>query len=183
MTEEYVEQNEQKEVKETKECHCADNKFLKGCGVAVLIFLGAFCAFYVLADFYIKSLFMPFGFSERRIEKMFDKNMKMMDDFAKENRKISVKTSNVIHMEKTDNYYKITIDLKAFDNNVNNVHVTKSGNILSIQGRSIKKSKHNESISEFSQSYMFDDDVKLQDMSEETKGNYYIITIPIDSKD
>ena len=53
-----------------------------------------------------------------------------------------------------------------------------NGNILNINGQSIKKSRKNEQISEFQQSYMFGDNVNLKEMTKETKGHYYIITVP-----
>ena len=69
--------------------------------------------------------------------------------------------------------------MRAFDNNENNVQVLTNGNILTIRGRSIRKSKNNEQISEFQQNYMFGENVKLNDLTKETDGNYYIVTIPI----
>ena len=74
------------------------------------------------------------------------------------------------------------IDLRAFENNENNVQVSTNGNILTIVGRSIRKAPNNEQISEFQQNYMFGDNVKLQDLTKETNGNYYIITIPIEEE-
>ena len=69
--------------------------------------------------------------------------------------------------------------MKAFDNNDKNVNVTTNGNILTINGRSVKKTKNNEQISEFQQNYMFGDNVKLEELTKETEGNYYVIKIPI----
>lgn len=69
--------------------------------------------------------------------------------------------------------------MRAFDNNENNVQVLTNGNILTIRGRSIRKSKNNEQISEFQQNYMFGENVKLNDLTKETDGNYYVVTIPI----
>ena len=71
--------------------------------------------------------------------------------------------------------------MRAFDNNENNVQVLTNGNLLTINGRTIKKSKHNEQISEFQQNYMFGNNVKLQELTKSTNGNYYTITIPIDN--
>ena len=55
----------------------------------------------------------------------------------------------------------------------------KSGNILTIVGRTIRKSKNDEQISEFQQNYLFGSNVKLEDLTKETYGNYYVINIPI----
>ena len=119
--------------------------------------------------------FMP----PRNLEQMVMKDMKSMDNMLRADRKMMHKAANVIHFEKTKDYYKIIIDLRAFDNNENNVQVLTNGNILTIRGRSIRKSKNNEQISEFQQNYMFGENVKLKDLTKETDGNYYVVTIPI----
>ena len=103
------------------------------------------------------------------------KDMKSMENMFKADRKMMHKAANVIHFEKTKDYYKIIIDLRAFDNNENNVQVLTNGNILTIRGRSIRKSKNNEQISEFQQNYMFGENVKLNDLTKETDGNYYVV--------
>ncbi len=147
---------------------------------ALITFIAAFCAFYTVMDWHMKSLFppeiRPFG---PRFERTFQKDMYRMNKMLKEDQKIAREAANVIHLEQTRDYYKILIDLRAFDNNVNNVQVTANGNILTIHGRSIKKSKHNEQISEFQQNYMFGENVKLNELTKETEGHYYVVTIPI----
>jgi HSP20 family molecular chaperone IbpA len=86
-------------------------------------------------------------------------------------------------MEQTPDFYKISIDLKAFDNNENNVNVSANGSILSISGRTVKKAKHNEQISEFQQNYLFGENVKLEKLSKETHGDILLIKIPIDNEE
>ena len=54
---------------------------------------------------------------------------------------------------------------------------------MTINGRSIRKSKNNEQISEFQQNFMFGDNVRLKDLTKETNGHYYVITIPIGESD
>ncbi len=167
---------------------CANHPIMKSLMVGLLIFLGAFCAFYVVADWHLKSLLRPtfgsgFGSSPRRIEHMMKKEMRAMDHMLQSEKKFAQRTGNIIHMQQSAGGYKIAIDLRAFDNNENNVQVTTNGNILTINGRSIRKSKNNEQISEFQQNYLFGDNVRLSDLTKETQGNYYIITIPIDDND
>lgn len=167
---------------------CANHPIMKSLLIGLLIFLGAFCAFYVVADWHLKSLLRPafssgFGPSHRRIEHMMKKEMRAMDKMLQPERKIAQKTGNIIHLQQSGDFYKISIDLRAFDNNENNVQVTTNGNILTINGRSIRKSKNDEQISEFQQNYLFGDNVKLSDLTKETQGNHYIITIPIGDND
>jgi len=180
-----MEENQNTETTVIKESNrtCSNPSIWKAIMCGLLTFLGAFCAFYVVSDWHFKRMMhsqMPYR-EFNMAEKMMKKDMKDMDKmFRHQEKKLMQKASaNVIHMERTDDEYKVFIDLRAFDNNENNLQVTTNGNILTINGRSIRKSKHNEQISEFQQNYMFGENVKLADLTKETNGNFYIITIPI----
>ncbi len=176
--------NEESKVRREEYPMCANHPVMKTMFVGVLIFLGAFCAFYVVADWHFKTMMQPrFMPSPRRIEHMMQKDMRAMDRALAKERKFAQKAGEIIHLEQSGDVYKIIIDLRAFDNNVNNVQVTANGNILTINGRSIHKSRRNEQISEFQQNYMFGENVKLKDLTKETDGNYYIITIPIEENE
>lgn len=166
-------------------CICDKHPILKSILCGLLIFLGAYCAFYTVADWHFKRIFTPPYLRnakaiEHHINKDFEKADKM---FAQDLRMPyafkNAKNMNIIHLKKEDDEYKVFIDLKAFDNNDKNVNVTTNGNILTINGRSVKKTKNNEQISEFQQNYMFGDNVKLEELTKETEGNYYVIKIPI----
>lgn len=167
-----------------RRCLSEEHPFWKAILCALMIFLGSYCAFYTVSDWHYKrmlsSAMMPFNL--KAAEHFIQKDINKMDKMFKN------ETGNfwgqrggtkVIHIEQEDNAYKIMIDLRAFDNNEKNLQVSTNGNILTITGRSIRKSKNNEQISEFQQNYLFGDNVKLSDMTKQTNGNYYIITLPI----
>lgn len=166
---------------EKKDCPvCANHPLMKTIFIGLLIFLAAYCAFYTVADWHMKRLMPPeFRHFPRKMDRMFEKDMRMMDNMLKEDGVMSKRAANVIHLEQGKNEYKVIIDLRAFDNNENNVQVLTNGNILTINGRTVKKSKNNEQISEFQQSYMFGENVRLKDLTKTTNGNYYVVTIPI----
>ena len=166
-------------VKEEYRPMCSNHPIMRTLFTGLLIFLGAFCAFYVIADWHFKRFFSPQFMNPSRMERMARNDMRAVDKMFKESKDFSRKSAHVIHLEQAKDFYKVIIDLRAFDNNENNVQVSTNGNILTINGRSIRKSKNNEQISEFQQNYMFGNNVRLSDMSKETNGNYYIITIPI----
>ncbi len=174
--------NTEETVVEKNHTNCNHTSPMKIIMIGLLIFIGAFCAFYTVADWYIKSLlgpmFGPFP-SPSRMERMIEKDMRAMDSMMREDKRFSKKAAQVIHLEQTKDAYKVIIDLRAFDNNENNLKTSVNGRILTITGRTVRKSKHNEQISEFQQNYMFGDNVKLEDLTKETDGNYYVITIPI----
>ena len=154
--------------------------FAKMLGIGLLIFLGAYCAFYTVADWHMKHIFNPFGNISADINRAIVTDMRQMDKFiSNENQKVA----HVIHLEESDNEYKIMIDLRAFDNNKNNIQVKHNGNLLTIKGRSITKRHHNQQISEFQQSYMFENNVNLREMTKEVEGNYMVIKIPVKNKD
>ena len=180
--EENQKQEETVKIKEKNYPMCSNHPLMKTLMVGLLIFLGAFCAFYTVADWHMKSLLGP-AFGPRpfadRMERMIQKDMRTMDYMMRENRRFSKRAAQVIHLEQTKDAYKVIIDLRAFDNNENNLQTSVNGKILTINGRTIRKSKHNEQISEFQQNYLFGDNVRLKDLTKETDGNYYIITIPI----
>lgn len=162
---------------------CKRHPFLKCLLCGLMVFLGAFCAFYVVTDWHFKSMMrmkhrMPY---EKRMEDFARREMRDFDSFMKKENKMFKKS--IIHIQNTGKTYKIIVDLRAFDNNENNIQVTANGNILTIAGRSVQKSKHNEQITEFQQNYLFGNNVKLGEMTKETNGNYYIITIPIQKSD
>ena len=146
--------------------------------------MGAFCAFYVVADWHYKRMIAPPFSNGGKIEKLMQKDMRDFDKMMhKENRDFARNSAHVIHMERDKNAYKVIIDLRAFDNNENNVQVTTNGNVLTINGRTIKTSKNNEQISEFQQSYLFGNSVNLSDLTKEARGNFYIVTIPYGKQD
>ncbi len=161
---------------------CINHPVVRAIFIALLIFLGAFCATYFLIDWHMKSMFnRHFGMftDPEKFERMAQDEFKKMGDFPRQSQRMPINGPSVIRMEQTKDYYKILINLKAFDNNENNLQVSANGNILTISGRTIRKSKDKEQITEFQQSFMFEDDVKLADLTKETNGSYYIITIPI----
>ena len=183
-----MEENQTIEEKTTvikEECPiCDKHPMLKSLLAGLLIFLGAYCAFYTVVDWHMKRMaqrqFIPFNPAIEN--KMFNKEMHSMDKmFAKADRNPFARkyNTNIIHMEQEDDEYKIYIDLKSVDNDANNIQVNSNGNILTISGKTIKKGKNNEQISEFQQNYMFGDNVKLSELKKEIEGNVYVIKIPI----
>lgn len=158
---------------------CDKHPFWKALLIGLLTFLGAFCAFYVVSDWHFKRIM---HFPLTRMDRMYKKEMKEMDKMFKVERNLAKRPAHVIHLEQSRDAYRVLIDLRAFDNNENNVQVGVNGNILNINGKSVKTLRNNEQITEFQQSYMFGNNVNLKDLTKETKGNYYIVTIPLNEE-
>lgn len=182
--EENQNQEELEKKKDEKQPIYKNEYFLKTLMVGFLIFLGAYCAFYTVADWHMKSMWKhTFRPNFRQMERMLQKDMQAMDNFMRAEKKFAKKSAQVIHLEQNKDAYKVLIDLRAFDNDKKNVEVNTNGNILTISGRSIRRAKNNEQISEFQQNYLFGDNVMLKDLTKATNGNYYVITIPINDND
>jgi HSP20 family molecular chaperone IbpA len=173
---------ENQKIKEEMSSMCSRHPLMKTLFIGFLIFLGAYCAFYVVADWHFKRMLDAQFMNPARMEHMMRKDMRKMDKLMRENKMFSEKSANVIHIEQSRDFYKIIIDLRAFENNENNVKVSENGNILTINGRTVKKSKNDEQISEFQQQFMFGNNVKLNEITKETEGNFYVITIPINKE-
>lgn len=159
---------------------CDRHPFWKALLTGLLTFLGAFCAFYVVSDWHFKRMMHP---PFAKMDRMMKREMREMDKMFQAERNLSKHSAQVIHLEQGKDAYTILIDLRAFDNDENNVKVGSNGNILTINGQSIKKSKRNQQISEFQQSYLFGDNVNLKEMTKEVKGHYYVITVPTTEMD
>ena len=118
---------ENKIIKEEKML-CKKHPMLKCIFCGLMVFLGAFCAFYVVSDWHFKTMFRmrhqpP---CERQMEKLAKKEMKNFETVINREGKKLQKNGNIIHLQNTGKEYRIIIDLRAFDNNENNVHISTS---------------------------------------------------------
>ena len=171
------------------EHHHHDNCFLCGHPVlkhilrGLLTFLGAFAAFYVVTDWHYKRMLDPVV-QMRKMDRIMQKEdryaRKMFHREMMEGAKIDSKINQIVHIEKLDDFYKIIIDLKPFDNNEKNVEIKTEGDTLTIHAAG-ENTKHNRNaILNFSQSFRFPEDVDLTRIAKTREGHNYIITVPID---
>ena len=158
------------------DCRCNEiHPLIKCILTGLLIFAGAFLASYVLLDWHTKAMFMS---PRHSIDKAIEHDMKMMNKIMRVEKNFANTNANLVHMEQTNQGYKIIIDLKPFDNNADNVTVSKEDKVLTISGRSVKKTNNNEQISRFQQSYVFGDNVDLDNMQQKVEGHYLVVKIP-----
>ncbi len=175
-------------------CLLCNHPVLKHILTGLLVFLGAFAAFYVVSDWHFKRMMDPalqmrrFDHAmmrqQQRIDRDIMKQQYRMDKLARKELqrqyKMDEKIAGFIHMEKTKDAYKIIIDLKPFDNNEKNVEVSAKGNVLSINAAGENATRHKEEVIRYNQNFTFGDDVELDKMTKVREGDKYIITIPID---
>lgn len=164
-------------------CFLCHHPVLKHILTGLLVFLGAFSAFYVVSDWHFKRMLDP-GYQMRRMDRAMMRQEHRYDKMARKELqrqyKMDEKISGFIHVEKAKDAYKIIIDLKPFDNNEKNVEVSTAGNILTINAAGEKNSRSKEEVIRYNQNFTFGDDVDLDKITKVREGNKYIITVPIE---
>lgn len=166
-----------------EDCFLCGHPVVKHILTGLLVFLGAFAAFYVVTDWHYKRMLDPVVQLKKMDNMMRKENFyahKMMRKGLNEGVKIEAKASQIVHIEKLDDIYKIVIDLKPFDNNEKNVEVIAAGDTLTINAAGEQKGHRKSEILRFSQSFSFPDDVDLSRISKTREGNQYVITVPTD---
>lgn len=166
---------------------CDDNDF--GCRhplmrhlcIALLTFLGAFAAFYVVTDWHFKRMLDP-AVQMRKMDRMLRSDVNYMDKMAekqfRKGMRMARRNESFIRLERADKSYKVIVDLRPFDNDEKNIEVTTNGNVLSINAAGSSEKHGHERILKISQSYMFDDDVDLSNMTKMREGDDLVIYIP-----
>lgn len=167
----------------THSCECYEkHPILKYLLTALLVLLGSFLASYMVADWYFKHMLNPetqfrriekaMMKHERQMQRDFDKTLDMKPD------RIKSRANHIIRLEQDDDGYKVFVDMIPLNNNEKNVDVKTNGNVLTIKAAGIKDSGSKRSVMEMTQSYMFDNNVDLNKITKEMKGDTLIIKIP-----
>lgn len=156
---------------------------LKHLFYGLLGLLGAFLAFYVVTDWYFKSMLDPVN-QMKRMDKAIEKRDRQMErQFQKAYKganKLQERANHVIRLEQTNEGYKVLVDLIPLNDSEKNVEVKTNGNVLTVKAAGIHGLGDRKSIVEFTQSYMFGDDVDLTKITKERKGDLYVINIPVE---
>lgn len=165
------------------DCFLCKHPILRHTLIGILVFLGAFAAFYVVTDWHFKRMLDP-GIQMRKMEKMMMRDQQRMDKAirreAMKEYNFQRKAENFIRVEKNPDNYKIIIDLRPFDNDEKNVEVTANGNVLTVTAAGETKKHGHEMITKVSQNFMFDENVDLSKINKIREGNDYIIFVPVE---
>ncbi len=165
------------------DCFLCRHPILRHTLIGILVFLGAFAAFYVVTDWHFKRMLDP-GVQMRKMEKMMLRDQNRMDKMirreAMQDFNFQRKAENFIRVEKNPDNYKIIIDLRPFDNDEKNVEVKTNGNMLTVTAAGETKKHGHEMITKVSQNFMFDENVDLNKINKIREGNDYIIFVPIE---
>lgn len=146
-----------------KKCWC------KYAGIVLATLIGAFLAFYFIADMTLHHMMNP----------MYHMN-KMDRKIAKEFRKADMFIpKSLVLLEKDSNAYKIFIDLKAFDADLDDIDILVEGQKVTISGEIEKEKRNEEKVINFVQTFYLDDVIDSSRIKKEEKRDKFIITLPI----
>lgn len=165
---ENLQENSQEDIKNN------NSQILKYILIIAVVFLATFAAVYTVVDMNMNRLGLkPFIVTFKEAQKMFDEEAKFIE-----------KSSPLpVRIEEKKDKYIITVNLKNFDNNPDNIKIETLENGITISGE-MKKNKDGEiKESSFYQNVMFPNKIDTDKISKETKGNNMIIILPFEKED
>lgn len=155
---------------------------LKFLGIVLATFIGAYLAFYFVADTTFNRMTSP-EYQMKRMEKMMkrqEKRMHRFEDKIMENPFEPIAAPMLVNLAKESDEYKIIVDLKPLGGDEKNVNVKLDNNIVTVSGEMEKNVRGGERIMNFSQSFYLDEALQADKITKEKKGSKYIITIPFE---
>ncbi len=168
---------------EHKTCVIDRHPVLKHLLYGFMALIGAFLAFYAVTDWYFKAMLNPVN-QMKRMDKFIEKRDRQMEKAFKKafhgTERLQERANHIIRLEQDEDAYKVLVDLMPLNDNEKNVEVKTNGKILTVKAAGIHGFGDRRSLVEFTQSYMFGDNVDLNQLTKERKGDMYIITIPIE---
>lgn len=153
--------------------------------IALVTFVVAFIAFYLVMEIMIKRLNNPF-YTVRSIENQIERQVNDFERFERsfnDSPFVPKMRPMLVNLVKEANEYKVIVDLKPLEGNENNVKVDIEGDELTIKGNLDKKVHGSEKIISFTQTYYLDEKLDPTNITKEKSGDKYIINIPYASKD
>ena len=159
--------------------------WLRICAIALISFIAAFLAFYIVMGIMINRISSP-AYQVKRIEKAIEKQDREFERFIDkrmENPFEPKMRPMMVNLVKEPNEYKVIIDLTQLDGNEEAIKVDVEGDELTVKGNIDKKIRGTEKIINFTQTYYLDENLDESKITKERKGDKYIITIPFNKKE
>ncbi len=166
------------ELGKEKTCKCKEG-CLKYAVIFIGTIIGAFLAFYFVADFTIKTMLSP-EHQMRKAEKMM-RNMdrQISRDMNREIAVVGRMMPNPVNIAEKDNSYILTIALKPFGNNSKNINISvENNNILKIEGSNEIKKGDKENMMNMQQTYLLDRNVDFKKMTKSEDKGKMVVTLP-----
>lgn len=159
--------------------------WLRICAIALISFIAAFLAFYIVMEIMINRISSP-AYQVKRIEKAIEKQDREFERFIDkrmENPFEPKMRPMMVNLVKEPNEYKVIIDLTQLDGNEEAIKVDVEGDELTVKGNIDKKIRGTEKIINFTQTYYLDENLDESKITKERKGDKYIVTIPFNKKE
>lgn len=170
-----INNDSQEEIKQDeKEVKNNNSKLLKYILILIVVFLGTFAAVYTVVDMNMNKLGLkPLFVTFKEAQKMLDSEAKFIEKFS----------PLPVRIEEKKDKYIITVNLKNFNNNPDNIKIETLENGITISGE-MKKEKDGEiKESSFYQNVMFPNKIDTEKISKEAQGNNMIIILPFEKED
>lgn len=166
------------ELNTEKTCKCKEG-CLKYAVIFVGTIIGAFLAFYFVADFTIKSMLSP-EHQMRKAEKMMRQmDRQMTRDMDRDIAVIGRMMPNPVNLAENEKSYIVTIALKPFGNTSKNINISvESNNILKINGSKEIKKGDKENMMNMEQTYLLDKSVDFEKMTKTEEKGKLVVTLP-----
>lgn len=152
--------------------------------IALITFIVAFLAFYVVMEIMIHRITSP-SYQVKQIEKLIAKqeqDFNRLEHNLMENPFVPKMRPMMVNLVKEPSEYKVIVDLEQLEGDEKAINVVVNGDELTIKGQMDKKIRNSEKIINFTQTYYLDEKLEESKIVKERKGNKYIVTIPFISK-
>ncbi len=160
------------------------HRWLKFGAIALMTFIIAFLAFYIVMEIMVHRITDPV-YQAKRIEKTIQKQERNIERFVEkdmENPFVPKMRPMLVNLVKEPSEYKVIVDLLPLDGDEKAVNVDVQGDELTISGQMDKKIRGTEKIINFTQTYYLDEKIDVNKISREKKGDKYVVTIPFISE-
>lgn len=153
--------------------------------IALMTFIIAFLAFYIVMEIMIHKITDPI-YQAKRMEKILVKQEREFNKYNEQqiNNPFEPKMRPmIVNLVKEPREYKIIIDLSHFNGDEKAINILINDEELTVIGEMDKKIRGTEKIIKFTQTYYLDEKLKEDNMIKEKKGDKYIITIPFETEE
>lgn len=175
---EYYEEHDLKHRHEHYGCFHERHPWLAHLLTALSVLIGAFLAFYVVTDWHYKRLLDPVH-QMKKMERMMMKEDRAMHKMLKRDFRTERNLESYIQLDEAPDSYIVTVNLRPFNNDEENVSISTDNNVLTINASNEKNKKNSSRVLSVSQSYAFPNNVNFDRISKERRGDKYIITVPV----
>lgn len=146
--------------------------------IALSVLIGSFLAFYVVVDWHFKRMFDP-AVQMKRMEHLMKKEDRAFQNFMKHDfNKAEREMNGFIQLDENEDEYIVSVNLRSFNNDENNISISAEDNILTVHATNEKNKKNNSKVLEVSQSYLFPSRVDFSKITKKRLGDRYLIIVP-----